>query len=274
MGKIDKGMSNIDLQSPRLQLQVRIAMRQNCDTAWRWDHGPDQWKQEPQVLLWLVTGGKATLRSVSGECQVRRGDFFVMPWDGFAYQGRHDPATPLEVAWLIFKLVDERGRTCRAQNLPDIPFHTALTDVPFANRLMDRVIDATGDRQGQWLRVLLDEVRQQGVSHGASETERQIRELGRLIQANPGRYRGVDDMRVDCRYSKDHLIRLFRRYQGATPGEFLIRTRIDSARGLLAASGLSIKQIAAQLGYADAFSFSRQFKLRTGLSPSAFRERQ
>ncbi|MBT3193139.1 MAG: AraC family transcriptional regulator [Verrucomicrobia bacterium] len=30
-------------------------------------------------------------------------------------------------------------------------------------------------------------------------------------------------------------------------------------------------QIAAQLGYADIFCFSRQFKKRTGMSPTAFR---
>jgi len=272
MKRIDNSMSNIALDSPGLSLRVEIAVREPCTPAWRWDHEPTEWRLRPSALIWLVTGGAATLRSSFGEYRVRRGDFFIMPWVGFEYHGRHDPETPLEVTWLLFRVVDDQGRTVTIRGIGDIPFHTALTDVAFAERLMDRVLESTEAMQERWLYVLLDEVRRQSAARAASATECEIRELGRQIQANPGRYRGLEDMRVPCSYSKDHLIRLFRRYHGVTPGEFLIRARTDTARGLLAVSSLSIKQIASQLKYADAFAFSRQFKARVGLSPSAFRE--
>lgn len=273
MKRIDNSMSNIALDSSGLSFRVEIAVREVCAPAWRWDHEPTQWRPRPSALIWLVTGGAATLRSSFGEHGVRRGDFFVMPWVGFEYHGRHDPETPLEVAWLLFRVVDKQEQTVTIRGIEGIPFHTALTDVAFAERLMERVLESTGAMQERWLRVLLDEVRRQSAARGASATEHEIRELGRQIQANPGRYRGLEEMRAQCRYSKDHLIRLFRQHHGVTPGEFLIRARTDTARGLLAVSSLSVKQIASQLRYADAFAFSRQFKARVGLSPSAFRER-
>ena len=274
MKRIDKNMLNIDLDAPGLKLSVEIAVRQVCDAAWCWDHDPEQWRNRPSVLIWLVTGGKASLRSSFGEHLVGRGDFLVMPSVGFEYRGRHDPETPLEVTWLFFRCVDKRGRVLTVRSIEDIPFHTTLTDVTFAEELMERVLESTGSRQGEWLRVLLDEVRRQSALRGSSATEQQIRELGRQIRANPSRYGGLEDMRVDCRYSKDHLIRLFRQYHGVTPGEFLIRARTDTARGLLAISSLSVKQIAAHLRYADASAFSRQFTARVGLSPSAFRNKR
>lgn len=273
MAKTDEGIVNIDMWSPRLRLAIDVAMRQVCEASWSWDYVPSRWSHKPAALIWLVTGGGATLDSRFGKYDARRGDFFLMPATGSEYHGRHDPATPLEVAWLLFKVFDARGRALQVASVEGIPFHSSLTDVGFAESLMGRLLETTGFMQGAWLRMLLDEVRRQNVVRGASETEQRIRELGRQIQANPARYRRLDDMRLECSCSKDHLIRLFRQYHGVTPGEFLIRARTDAARGLLAASSLSIKQIAAQLGHADASSFSRQFSERVGVSPSAFRQR-
>jgi len=127
--------------------------------------------------------------------------------------------------------------------------------------------------RGTWLRAVLDEVRRQCAQQGHSTSGKRMRELGERIHAAPGRYHGLDDMLRDYPYSKDHLIRLFREHHGITPVEFLIRARMATAHNLLMASDFSIKQIAAQLGYADSFCFSRQFKAREGVSPSAFRKR-
>lgn len=106
------------------------------------------------------------------------------------------------------------------------------------------------------------------------EAGRRVLALARQIQEDPGRFRGLEDMRAVLPYSKDHLIRLFRLYHHVTPGDFLIQARMDTARALLAISGFSIKQIAAQLGYPDSFCFSRQFNLRNGATPSEYRSRQ
>ena len=67
--------------------------------------------------------------------------------------------------------------------------------------------------------------------------------------------------------------KVFRRRMGMAPGEYRIHRRIDRARELIMQHGLSNRQVAEELGYADPFVFSKQFKRITGESPTAFRRR-
>jgi len=52
---------------------------------------------------------------------------------------------------------------------------------------------------------------------------------------------------------------------------FVIAARIDHARDLLALTPASIGEVAAAAGFSDIYYFSRLFKRRVGVSPSAFR---
>lgn len=67
--------------------------------------------------------------------------------------------------------------------------------------------------------------------------------------------------------------KVFREHQGMSPGEYRIRRRIDRAQALIAQERLNNKEIAYRLGYPDPFTFSRQFRQFTGISPDAFRKR-
>jgi len=66
------------------------------------------------------------------------------------------------------------------------------------------------------------------------------------------------------------LRRNFVRELGITPGRYRMLRRIERAKSLLG-SDISIKEIAAALGYCDVYFFSRQFKSVAGQSPSAYR---
>lgn len=73
--------------------------------------------------------------------------------------------------------------------------------------------------------------------------------------------------------SYERFRKLFRQRMGVSPGEYRIRRRIDQARSMLIQQRLSNKEIAYALGYADPFTFSKQFKRFVGMSPTAFRKR-
>ena len=53
--------------------------------------------------------------------------------------------------------------------------------------------------------------------------------------------------------------------------QYLLMLRMEHALELLKDPSLSIQQIAAGVGYENAFNFSRAFKSRYGVSPSHFR---
>lgn len=72
--------------------------------------------------------------------------------------------------------------------------------------------------------------------------------------------------------SMTHLSRLFKRETGASPIHYLIQIRMKHAEQWLLGGNMGLKDIAAKIGYPDAFYFSRMFKKHTGYSPLQFRK--
>jgi AraC family transcriptional regulator, arabinose operon regulatory protein len=71
--------------------------------------------------------------------------------------------------------------------------------------------------------------------------------------------------------SYEKLRKDFKEYIGISPYHYLILQRMNEARRLLHQPNISIKEIAARLGYADQYAFSNQFKKLVGVSPKVFR---
>lgn len=71
--------------------------------------------------------------------------------------------------------------------------------------------------------------------------------------------------------SQSYLLRLFKEQTGFSPIDYFIHLKIQRACNLLDTTNFSIKEIAAQIGYADPFYFSRIFKKIVALSPARYR---
>jgi transcriptional regulator GlxA family with amidase domain len=69
------------------------------------------------------------------------------------------------------------------------------------------------------------------------------------------------------------LSRRFDDATGLSPMEYLRRLRIEAAKRLLESSHDKVDRIADDVGYSDARSFVRSFKLLVGTAPSAYRRR-
>jgi transcriptional regulator GlxA family with amidase domain len=74
-----------------------------------------------------------------------------------------------------------------------------------------------------------------------------------------------------ARISPSHFFALFKRQTGRAPIEFFIHMKVHRACELLDETSLSIKEIAATLGYDDQFYFSRVFKSVTEFAPTQYR---
>ncbi|NKI33033.1 helix-turn-helix domain-containing protein [Croceivirga thetidis] len=73
--------------------------------------------------------------------------------------------------------------------------------------------------------------------------------------------------------SKFHLQRLFKRYYGLTPRQYLIDKRIEKSKEYLQ-SGISVTETCFAVGFESLGSFSKLFKTKTGKSPSQFQKEQ
>lgn len=72
--------------------------------------------------------------------------------------------------------------------------------------------------------------------------------------------------------SKFHLLRLFKRYYGQTPQQYLTDKRIEKAKDLLN-EGTTASGTCYDVGFESPSSFSTMFKSRVGLTPTEFQKR-
>jgi AraC-like DNA-binding protein len=83
----------------------------------------------------------------------------------------------------------------------------------------------------------------------------------------------LETLAAAANLSVDHFGRIFRRERGISPIRYLTDYRLDRANDLLCKGQLSVKQVAAAVGYTDPLYFSRQFRARVGRSPSQVAQR-
>ena len=72
--------------------------------------------------------------------------------------------------------------------------------------------------------------------------------------------------------SKFHLLRLFKRYYGQTPMQYLIDRRLDKSKELLL-KGQNVTETCFDIGFECPSSFSTLFKSKFGLTPTEFQKR-
>ncbi len=82
----------------------------------------------------------------------------------------------------------------------------------------------------------------------------------------------LEDMAMRAHLSKYHFIRLFKKYMGASPYEYLLHYRITKAKQQLCLSDQSIAQISLKTGFSSESNFSTQFSRITGMSPLKYRK--
>lgn len=69
-----------------------------------------------------------------------------------------------------------------------------------------------------------------------------------------------------------HLNEVFKSYTAMTPYQYFISIKIHRAEEVLEQGGVSIKEAAFRLGFKDQYYFSRLFKIKTGISPSRWKD--
>lgn len=98
---------------------------------------------------------------------------------------------------------------------------------------------------------------------------RRIRE--RLDAVASQGYPSIAELSKICGISRSHLMRMFKASTGQSLHRFITLERLNAARSMLAQDSLSIKEIAASLGFCSTAHFSTAFRRSEAMTPSDFR---
>jgi AraC family transcriptional regulator len=100
----------------------------------------------------------------------------------------------------------------------------------------------------------------------------QLRRIRERIEAAPGEgYPRVQELAELCGLSRSHLMRTFKATTGHSLHEYITDQRRSMARGLLAEDRLSIKDVAARLGFSSPGHFTNAFQRHEQMTPSQYR---
>lgn len=97
--------------------------------------------------------------------------------------------------------------------------------------------------------------------------------LDRVVEAiheAPGREWTVERLAGVGAMSRSAFAERFRSVIGRSPADYVTEVRVDAAKRMLEA-GHTVSQISRELGYASDEGFSRAFRRRAGMTPSAWR---
>lgn len=263
-----------DMWLKRFRLKVLMSHRAYCAPDWTWDSRHNRWTG---YHLWTIAGGRGHLETPQGPFDLRVGDCFVLDTTE-VYIGSGDPRRPLVVPAVNFQILDERARIQKL-NRHEVPLYRRINGYSFVEEQLDRCVMAHAKGEAEvaehWLRGALMEIHAQdhGRSRGVEgdELAAEIEHICTEVRNDPGASYRIEDLAKRTHCTPDHFIRVFKRRVGRTPIEFVLRARIDAAKRLLKFSSHSVKRIAELLGYSNQYFFSRQFKKRSGISPSAYR---
>lgn len=103
-------------------------------------------------------------------------------------------------------------------------------------------------------------------------TSPQVRDMLRYIRSNYMNPVSLDEIAEQVSLARSTCCREFKRQMGCTIFEHLLNVRLQEASRLLLTSNANITEISIRCGFASSSYFTKEFRRKTGLSPSAYRK--
>ncbi len=99
-----------------------------------------------------------------------------------------------------------------------------------------------------------------------------ISEAMRRIRSSPGSSWSVPALASSAGMSVNSFIRRFKEHAGSSPMQYVIRARVEEACIMLWRPGMSVDEIASELGFCNRNHFTQSFVKLMGVGPAKYRK--
>lgn len=256
-----------------MSMQLTLISSERLVVDRRWGNGGATVYNDPFSRLYYLRAGYGELLASTEVIPLVAGRLYLIP----AYsQYRYRCLTPMDLSYM--HLSARLGGLGHLHQFVQWPVDIIPVDL-------------------QWVEERIDLILRKGVRDAFLMKDGALRQLLALFEAAsdpaPALLSGAGRFAPVLRYVQEHYARpirlselarlvhlqpnyfsdLFRRHFGEAPSRYVQRHRIERAAERLAISDVALKELADDLGFTDAFHFSRTFKALMGVAPSRYRER-
>ena len=262
-----------------LPVRLNRAGKHRCGPAWRLS--PKQTRRWPDLDLWFLVAGRGFVQTPEGELNLEPGCCLLMR-GGEDYHFHPSQTQPFIHYWVHFDYLGADGEPLNHRELSLPPRFRRVRSLRPLTDMFDRLVETSrapapwhAGRAEQWLTAILMEVARADTVAGpgveCAPHHAAIEAMRDRILTDPGADHRVEALAQELDLTPSYFCRLFRRYIGLAPRQFITSARMDTARYLLRDTALSAGDIATTLGYYDVHFFSRHFRCQHGMSPTTYR---
>ncbi len=267
----DSCNTNIDLPKKQYQALLPVCSgEEKCDPDHYWGAGV-----RSTYLIHYVVSGKGVFYCGTGKHIVRRGQIFVI-FPGTVVKYAADTNNPWHYLWVAFSGDEAKEILAQAGVTLKDPVVTLRRPEAALDILRDMPQERSADMENN-LRFLARryEFFSLLVESGLGEERGEnvyLTTARRYIKAHYTEDITVDRVASNIGISRKYLFAIFKKYLDISPKDYIIEYRIKKAKDFLLDKKLSMSNVAYSVGYKDPLTFSKMFKLKTGMSPSEYRK--
>lgn len=269
---MDDHKENKNQKREYVSLSPRAHDEEKCAPCHSWGYGI-----RDHYVIHYILSGKGYLWCEGREYVIHKGQIFVVfPWTVIKYEA--DRKEPWHYAWVNFYGNEADEIFSHMGISTEFPVFTVKNGGEIVEVMRNMPTERSSDieknldfsaRLYELMSLLM---KNKATSEGGENAY--LASAKRYIKSHYFEDITVENISSHIGISRKYLFAIFKKYLGVSPKDYIVSYRMRRAEEFLGDESLSVGNIAYSVGYKDPLTFSKMFKMKTGMSPSEYRRKK